>query len=314
MLGFLIRRLFWAAVVVLATALLAFGGLRALRPEIFPGEPWLGGVRGDLQRVLIDQDFGHATFLAAQSPINGLVNRGIVVDVLFLAGTFVIGVTLGVSAGLWCASRPRSRTARALEWLAMFFFCTPVYVVGLTLLLLFAPPFGIWEFEPLFELHQYIAPWEDPWTFARAMLVPYLVTAAPLAAVCLRLTLASTIEVLDEDYVRTARAKGLSHREAVRHHAGRSAYTPVAALMSVSMPVVVTNMVLTEIVFNVPGVFRYFKKAIEGIEPPGPVPDYNALQVFAIYAACFIVVATVLADFVLARLDPRIRTSDRPWG
>ena len=60
-----------------------------------------------------------------------------------------------------------------------------------------------------------------------------------------------------------------------------------------------------------PGVFRYFKKAIEGVVPPGPVPDYESLQIFAIYTAIFIVVGTILADLVVARLDPRLRTQDK---
>jgi ABC-type dipeptide/oligopeptide/nickel transport system permease component len=77
---------------------------------------------------------------------------------------------------------------------------------------------------------------------------------------------------------------------------------------------VITNMVLVEIVFNVPGVFRYFKRAIEGRPPFGnnePTPDYHSLQIYAIYAAIFIVIGTLLADLWVARLDPRIRTGER---
>lgn len=139
--------------------------------------------------------------------------------------------------------------------------------------------------------------------------MPWIVTALPLAAVVLRLTVSSIAEVLQEEYMRTAVGKGLDERDAVRRHALPAAYLPVASFISVSVPLIVTNMVLTEIVFHVPGVFRYFTKAIEGPVPPGPAPDYESLQIFAIYAAIFIVVGTISAGYVVQRLDPEARTA-----
>lgn len=310
MLGFLLRRLAWGVVVVGATALIAYAGLRALRPELFEGTGLAEGVGSDFGKLL-SWDLGHVTFLYDHRPMARVIADGWQADVFFMAGTLALGVTAGFAAGVYCANRRGRPVARALEWLGMVAFCTPVYVVGLGLLLLFAPPFGVWEFEPLFELHAYLSPFEDPLTFLRVMLVPWIVTAAPLAAIVLRLTLSAIAESMQEEYLRTAEAKGLSRRDAVRRHAAPAAYLPVASFMSVSVPLVVTNMVLTEIVFNVPGVFRHFKKAIEGPVPPGPDPDYASLQTFAIYAAVFIVVGTILADLVAARLDPRVKTQKR---
>ncbi len=309
MLGFVVRRLGWGVLVVAATAFLAFGGIRALRPELFAGQGWLEGVVADFDKVLSWQ-FDPVAFTRGRT-MGEILADGFLTDVWFMAGTFAIGIGGGFAAGVWCASRRGSLPARGVEALAMLAFCTPVYVIGLGLLLLFAPPFGIWEFKPLFELHVYVSPIEDPLTFLRAMAVPWVVTALPLGAIVLRMTSSSIAEVMQEDYLRTAEGKGLSRREAVRRHAAPAAYVPVASFVSVSVPLVVTNMVLTEIVFNVPGVFRYFKKALEGPTPPGPDPDYASLQVFAIYAAVFIVVGTILADLVAARLDPRIKRGER---
>jgi peptide/nickel transport system permease protein len=311
LLPFILRRLAWAAVVVFATAVIAFGGIRALRPELFPGVGLLDGLRHDLSNVFLHWDLGSATFLYSHPLNTQVVRQGWWPDIWLLAGTFLIAVPAGLAGAVYCANRRGRPTARLIEWAAMFFFCTPVYVVGLTLILIFSPPFGLWEVPVLFELHRYISPFEDPVTFFRAMLVPWLVTAAPLAAVVLRLALSAIAEVMEEDYIRTAQGKGLTRRDAVRHHAAPAAYLPVASLVSVSVPLVVTNMVLVEIVFNVPGVFRYFKKAIEGPVPPGPVPDYLSLQIYAIYAAVFIVIGTLIADLFVARLDPRIRTGER---
>jgi peptide/nickel transport system permease protein len=314
LLGFLVRRLLWGIAVVAATTLLTYGGIRALRPDLTPGEPWLPGTLGDLGRVFLHFELGDGCFQIGCPSMASFIERFWTGDVFLLAGTFALGVTGGVAAGIWCAIRPRASSARALEALAMVFYCTPVYVVGLGLLLLFAPPFGIWPFQPLFELHQYISPWSEPITFLRAMLVPWLVCAAPLAAVCLRLTLASIVEVEHEDYIRTALAKGLSWKQAIRRHAAPSAYVPVSAYLAVSVPMLVTNMVLVEIVFNVPGVFRFTKRAITGPYPPGPNPDYEALQAIAVYAAVFIVVATILADLAVALRDPRVRQSRKALG
>jgi peptide/nickel transport system permease protein len=305
--AFLLRRLLLGAVVVAVTGVMAYGGFRLLRPDLFPGQSLLGGIRGDLDRALLHLDFGDACMYSGCPPVHDLWASGIQADVWLMTGGLLLGAALGVAGGAWCAIRPRSLGARALEWLAMLLFCMPVYVVGLGLLLLFAPPFGIWQFGPLFELHQYISPFEDPVTFLRAMIVPWVVLAAPVAAVCLRLTLAAIVEVEHEDYVRTALAKGLSRRLAVRRHAAPSAYVPVASYVGASIPLVVSNLVLVEIVFSVPGFFRHTKRAIAGLDIP-------TLQALALWGAVFIVAFGLLADVVIARVDPRIRASGRLPG
>ncbi len=306
---FLLRRLAWGVVVVAATALIAFAGLRALRPELFAGVGLVEGVRADF-RELLSWELKDQGFTQGRT-MEEILADGWLTDVYFMLGTLAIGIGGGFAAGVWCANRRGRPLARLLEALAMLAFCTPVYVIGLTLLLLFAPPFGIWEFPLLFELHTYVAPVENPITFLRAMAVPWVVTALPLGAIVLRLTLSAIADVMQEDYLRTAQGKGLSRREAVRRHAAPAAYLPVASFVSVSVPLIVTNMVLTEIVFNVPGVFRYVKRALTGLNALEPSPDYPSLQIFAIYAAVFIVIGTILADLVAARLDPKVKTGER---
>jgi peptide/nickel transport system permease protein len=299
-LGYVLRRLLWGAAVVVLTAVFAYGGIRVLRPELDPSHSLLGGLWSDLRRVFVERDLGYGCFAAGCPDLDDIVARSWTADVFLLAGALVLGSVAGVAGGIWCATRPRSAVARGLEALAMVLFCMPVYVLGLGLLLLFAPDFGLLPFQPLFELHRYISPVQEPVTFLRAMIVPWLVLAAPLAAVCLRLTLATTVEVLGEDYMRTALGKGLSRRDAVRRHAAPAAYVPITAYVGASIPLLVTNMVLVESVFSVPGVFIHLRKA--AVEE-----DYTALQAFAVYGAVFIVVATLISDLVLARLDPRIR-------
>jgi peptide/nickel transport system permease protein len=309
--GFLVRRLFYAVMTVIATAFFAYGIIRVLRPELYPGEATLGGLWGDVSRALLHLDLGESCMFVGCPPLKRMWLDGLWADLFLLAGGVAAGLVLGVLGGLWCAARPRSRASRALESVAMLFYCSPVYVAGYLSLLLFAPPFGLVQLPYFFDPHSYAPPLDDPWDFVRSMLLPWLLVGAPLAAAVLRLTLALTIDALGEDHVRTARAKGLPHATVVRRHAGRGAYVSVASLFGVSAPLMVTNMVLIEYVFSVPGFFRHMKRALG--QAPGwpPAIDLPTLQALALWAAVLIVTLSLLADLAIARLDPRIRSGGR---
>jgi len=142
------------------------------------------------------------------------------------------------------------------------------------------------------------------------MLVPWLVVGAPLGAAVLRLTLALTIDALGEHWVRTARAKGVRHVRVVRRHAGPSAYATVASLFGASAPILVTNIVLVEVVFSVPGFFRHLRRALgQNVGGDDKVIDIPMVQAISIWAAVLIVVVSLIADLALVRLDPRIRAA-----
>ena len=157
-------------------------------------------------------------------------------------------------------------------------------------------------------------PLEDPWAFVQAMVVPWIVVAAPLAAVVLRLMQAGMLEALSSDYARTAAAKGLSRRRVVRRHAAPPGYLTVASLLGAWVPTFVTNMVLVEFVFFVPGFFAQTKRALGQIPELPPGYDIPMLQALALWAAVLIVVVSALADLALVLLDPRVRASGRPVG
>lgn len=184
-------------------------------------------------------------------------------------------------------------------------------MAGLGLLLLFEPTFGVWDAIPwFFEPKSYASPLESPWDWFRSLLVPWLIVAAPLGTACLRLTLATIVDELGEDYVRTGIAKGLSYRRVVRRHAAPAAYPTAASLVGIAIPGVVTNMVLVEWVFSVPGFFRHTKRAIGKAQPV--TIDIPTLQALALWGAVLIVVTSLVAELALARLDPRVRAGGRP--
>jgi peptide/nickel transport system permease protein len=310
----LVRRLLIAAGTVVLTAFFAYGTIRLLRPELYRGEALVPGLWSDVERALLHLDLGESCMFVGCPPLKRMWLDGVWADLFLLAGGVVVAVVLGVAGGVWCAARPRSRSGRAVEAVAMVFLCAPVYVVGFGVLLLFAPPFGLLQLPAFFDPHSYAPPLQDPWDFVRSMLMPWLVVGAPLAAVILRLTLALSLDAMGEDYVRTARAKGVTGNALVRRHAAPAGYVSVASLFGASAPFMVTNMVLVEYVFAVPGFFRHMKRALG--QAPGwpPTIDYPTLQALAMWAAVLIVALSLLADLAIVRLDPRIRARGAKLG
>jgi peptide/nickel transport system permease protein len=317
-LAFLLRRLLFAAGTLILTAFFAYGTMRALRPEQYPGQATVAGLFSDVDRALLHLDFGGACMFPGCPSIKGMWLDGMLVDLSLLAGGVAFAVAFGVLGGLWCASRRRTRSARALESAASLLYCAPVYVIGLGVLLLFAPPFGLVELPYFFDPDSYAPPLESPWDFVRSMMLPWIVVGAPLGAAILRLTLVLSVDALDEDYVRTAAAKGLPHAKVVRRHAGPPTYVSVASLISASAPFMITNMVLVEYVFAIPGFLRHTKRALGQVPnwPPPKVPplDIPTLQALALWVAVLIVALGVLADLAIVRLDPRIRASGSTLG
>jgi ABC-type dipeptide/oligopeptide/nickel transport system permease component len=295
-------------VVVFAVAALAYGSYRWLRPEVFPGEPLLSSTWHDVQRALLHLDFGQACGWPGCPSIRVMWQRGAVADLWMLAGALAIGVAAGVRGGLWCALHARSRAARALEGAGMLALCAPVYVVGLLLLLIFNPVFGLIPVPGLFDAtdNSYASPFAHPWGWLRTLLIPWLVAAAPIAGYCLRGTVALVREELATDHVRTARAKGLTLRAILRDHAAPPTYAGTAGLIWGLAPVIITNLVLVEWVFSVPGFFFNTKRALGKADPV--VIDVAMLQAQAIWGAVLIVILGAAADLVVLRLDPRTRT------
>jgi peptide/nickel transport system permease protein len=320
-LAFLLRRLCFAAGTVILTAFAAYGLIRLLRPELYTDYAPVQGVFSDVDHALLHLNFGGACMFTGCPPIKRLWLNGIWADLLLLAGGVASALAFGVLGGLWCASRRGSRSARALEWAAMVLYCAPVYVVGFGLLLLFAPAYGLVEVPYLFDIGSYAPPLENPWDFVRSMIIPWLVVGAPLGAAILRVTLMLAADTMGEDYVRTAVAKGVPHALVVRRHAGPASYVSVASLLGAFAPLMVTNMVLAEFVFGIPGFFRHLKRALGqapawGISSQAGVPiiDIPTLQALAVWASVLIVALGLLADLAIMRLDPRIRTSGQTIG
>jgi peptide/nickel transport system permease protein len=304
--------------VVGITAALALAIPRWARPDLYPDEQGWGGLAHAMRRAFFHFDFGVACGWVGCPRVSDMWVQGYAADVWMLFGAVAIGVGAGFALGLWCAGRADSRRARVVERASVLLYCTPVYVLGLGALLLFHPTFGTLPLPYFFDAAPIRAsPLSSPWDWFRSLLVPWLVAAAPLAAMCLRLVVALLREQQGTDHVRTAIAKGVPHKRVIRHHAGPFARAATASLVGVSAPIVVINLILVERVFSVQGFFVHTWKATghsgdphqDGL-PHGVPPsiDLQMLAGIAIWSSVFVVLLSFAMEFALLRLDPRLRT------
>jgi peptide/nickel transport system permease protein len=297
---FVLTRIGSVIIVVVGVTALTWLSVNALRPDLRAGDDRIIFVQlaDYLQAAFLHFDFGDSA--TSRREISTLIREGLPADLSLLLGALVFGLGSGIAGGAYCAWRPRTKYARLLEAAAALFMCTPVYVLGLLVLLLFGTGLGMVGF--LAHIPTAYVPFaKSPTSWAGALLMPWIVLGLPLFGVALRMMRASMTEVLDEDYLRTAMAKGLRPRTVVRRHAVPSAVAPVFSLVIVTMPVVVTNLVLIEQVYSIPGVFTGMRRGIAA-------GDFDLLFALTAVAAAFVAVAGLLADFALHWLDPRMRT------
>ena len=209
-----------------------------------------------------------------------MVSDGFLVDVALLGGALVAGVLIGLAAGAVQAVWPRSVASRVVAVVTAFMLSSPVYWLGLLRAALLRARHRLGRADPV-PLHRRRLPVarRRPLAFVQALWLPCLIIAAPLAAACTRMAAGQLGGTLHEDFVRTARGKGLRRGRVVRHHAMPVASAPVIALIAVNMNLIITNAALVETVFNIPGGFRYMERALRqprhrpraGADPRGDV-------------------------------------------
>jgi peptide/nickel transport system permease protein len=301
MVKFLARRLVALAAVVVMVTVVTWISIHGLRPEAFAFDqrPTLEQLGDYLVQAFLHFELGNS-WENNQPPVAGMLREGLPVDLWLLAGGMAFGLLLGLTAGTYVGSRPREPLARAIETISMFFLCAPVYVVGLSLLLLFGTGIAVTGigFVPL----KYVPFEESPIRWLGSMILPWIVVGLPLAAVCERMMNSSMREVLHEEFIRTALAKGITNRRMLRRHAVSAAAAPVLTVAGVSVPVMVTNMVLVELTFSIPGMFQSFRSSMDN-------EDYPVIMGIVISAAVLVALGSLLVDLALAWLDPKVRTS-----
>jgi peptide/nickel transport system permease protein len=212
-------------------------------------------------------------------------------------GAVVLWLAIAIPIGMISAVRSGSLLDRVTMGVALIAISAPVYFLGLIALYLFADDIGRFPFLPGNSAYQ-----EADGIFAKAgaLLMPWAVLAAAFAAIYARFLRGNLIETMQEDYIRTARAKGLSERRVILKHALRSAITPIVTLLGLDVGILLGGAILTETVFNIQGIGRF---AYEGIIRQ----DLPVVQGTVLFGAFFIAIMSLIVDIAYAFIDPRVR-------
>jgi peptide/nickel transport system permease protein len=297
---FALRRMFAAGLLAVVVSALSFLTLHGLYPEAFNDtRPLFIELGHFLWATFVRLDLGQSVTRPFGS-VSALIGRGLAADFSLLIGALVFGIAAGTWGGAVCARHPGTWRARILQIIALLALCTPVYVIGMSAILLFKPgidaPFPI----GILPYHGYVPLSESPLRWLHSLVVPWMVAGAPLAAVCLRMMRASLNEIHGEDFIRTAAAKGLTPAQVARRHVVPVAIPPVLSLAGAYTPLLIGNVILIEKVFDVPGVYRLIPQALS-------LGNYPVIQGLVIVTAVFVVICNGLVDIALAAIDPRVR-------
>jgi peptide/nickel transport system permease protein len=232
-------------------------------------------------------------------PVRDLLESRLPVTASLAFGAAIIWLLIGVGAGVLAAVRPRKVADRIVTFFALFFYSMPTFLLGL-LLLYFAFYRLYTAGLPLFPGGGYVNFTDDPIGWADHLILPWFTLALVTAAVYSRLTRGTMLDALGEDYIRTARSKGISEWRVIFRHALRSALTPVVTQFGIDLGALLGGAIVTENVFGLPGLGQL---AVQSIF------DQNLPVIIGIVvvASVFIVVANIGVDLLYAFLDPRVR-------
>ncbi len=246
---------------------------------------------------LLHGDLGYS--YTNSEPVTSLIAQGLPVTFSLAIGGAVLWLLLGVTSGTIAARRRRSVVDRTTTGVALFFYSMPTFLLGELLLL------GLF-----YELHVlgidffpgggYVPFTENPAEWAQHLLLPWLTIALVSAATYSRLTRASLLDVLGQDYIKTARSKGLSRSRVTVRHGLRAAMTPIVTQFGLDLGALLGGVVVTETVFGLPGLGQLLITSIDHQDLPTTIG-------LVLLAAAFVVTANIVVDILYVVLDPRAR-------
>ena len=309
----LLRRLGQVVPTLLILSFLIFG-----LQQLMPGDPALilaGEERGDpqvlaqireelrLDRPIWEQylawmagvvqgDFGFSWRI--RMPVAELILSKLPVTAQLSVMAFIIGIVIGVPLGILSAVRRDTPADWAANAVALFGISTPNFWLGIMMILLFSvqlgwlPPSG------------YVPLWQDPVQSLATTIMPAFVLGTGVASVLMRHTRAAMLTALSQDYVRTARAKGLFDRTVVWKHAFRNALVPVVTLGTIEFGRLLAGAVLTEQIFTIPGFGKLVVDAVFN-------RDYPVVQGVVLTTALIFVTLSLIADLLYMAINPRLR-------
>ena len=235
---------------------------------------------------VVQGDFG-PSFRYPSRSVTELITTGLPITFELAIYAIIFALMLGVSAGILGALKPNTLYDYIPMTTAMLGICVPSIILGPSLIL----TFGIWlEWLP-------VGGWGD---IPGDKILPTITLGTAYAAYCARLTRGGMLEVLNQDFIRTARAKGLSEFRVVVVHALRGGLTPVIAFLGPAMAGLLAGSFVVETIFGIPGLGRFYVEAAFN-------RDYTMILGSSIFFSCLIISFNLLSDVIAASINPKLR-------
>ncbi|TDB95779.1 ABC transporter permease [Actinomadura sp. 7K534] len=315
MLRLLARRLLMSVPILVIVTLVVFFLL-----EIAPGDPARRAAGGEMasaadvaearRRLGLDEplwtrywhfieglftgDLGQSIF--SGQPVLAAIAERVPVSLSLMAGALTVAMLIAVPAGIIAATRPGSIADRVVMLISAGGVAMPNFLIGLLLVLVFALQLGI------FPATGYVPFEQSPAGWFQALVLPSVALGVAAAAEIARFLRASMLDVLDQDYIRTARAKGIGVRSVLGKHAMKNAFAPVLTVLGLQVRILIGGTVVIEQIFNLPGLGSLTVKAVFD-------RDYPIIQGVAISAALVVVVTNILVDVAYGYLNPKLRAA-----
>jgi peptide/nickel transport system permease protein len=233
--------------------------------------------------------------------VTTLIGRALPVTASLAIGAAIIWVVSGVLIGVLSATHPRGMRDRLATLFALTGLSFPTFVLGLILLYFLFYKLHIAGID-WFPGGGYVPLTQDPWQWFLHLILPWITLAVASMAVYVRLTRGQMLEVLGDDYIRTARAKGLSETRVVFRHALRAALVPIVTQFGIDVATLLGGAIVTEQVFGLNGLGALSVTSVVNQDEP-------VIIAIVLLAAIFVVCANIVVDFLYAVLDPRVRLS-----
>ena len=313
MLGYIFKRIFMTIPVMVVVALFVFLLLR-----LSPGDP-AAVIAGDyataedVQKIreklglsepifvqfitwlgsLIQGDLGTSIF--SNKPVTELIAQRLEPTLMLALTTIIFSILVAVPLGTIAAFRAGSWIDRLVMLFSVGGFSVPVFVLGYILIYYFSIT---WRILPV---QGYRSPFEDGMLpFIQHIILPTLTLSVIYIALLARMTRASVMEVLEEDYIRTARAKGLSEVKILMRHALGNAAVPIVTVIGIGIALLIGGVVVTESVYNIPGLGRLVLDAVLA-------RDYPIIQGLILFFSLIYVLLNLIIDLTYTLFDPRIK-------
>jgi peptide/nickel transport system permease protein len=242
--------------------------------------------------AVLSGDLGVSIF--SNTPVTTLIGQRLEPTVSLALATLAFAVPVALTLGVLAAWRAGSAIDRASMVLAVTGFSAPAFVVGYLMIYVFAVTLKWLPVQGYTPIDESLSDW------ARHLVLPALTLGLAYVALIARITRATMLDVLAEDYIRTAKAKGVSTRPMLLKHALRNAGVPIVTVIGIGVALLIGGVVITETVFNIPGIGRLVVDAISK-------RDYPIIQgVILVFSAVYVII-NLLVDLSYTLIDPRIR-------